>query len=82
MTLNILAENRCCGGRQLRLSHRSAACHCDMTCAVYLPKEAETGSVPVLIGLSGLTCTDENFTTKAGAKRYAAFIGDHQNATG
>ena len=25
--------------------------------------------------LSGLTCTDENFVTKAGAQRYAAELG-------
>ncbi|MEO0618466.1 MAG: S-formylglutathione hydrolase, partial [Pseudomonadota bacterium] len=30
-----------------------------------------TTSVPVLYWLSGLTCTDENFTQKAGAQRYA-----------
>ena len=31
--------------------------------------------VPVLYWLSGLTCTDENFVTKAGAQRYAAEQG-------
>lgn len=31
--------------------------------------------VPVVYFLSGLTCTDENFVTKAGAQRYAAEYG-------
>jgi len=31
--------------------------------------------VPLLYWLSGLTCTDENFTQKAGAQRYAAQYG-------
>jgi len=31
--------------------------------------------VPVIYWLSGLTCTDENFVTKAGAQRYAAELG-------
>jgi S-formylglutathione hydrolase len=31
--------------------------------------------VPVLYWLSGLTCTEQNFITKAGAQRYAAEHG-------
>ena len=31
---------------------------------VYFPPQAEKGKVPVLYYLSGLTCTDENFTQK------------------
>ena len=56
-------------------THDSAACACPMTFAVYLPPQAETGPVPVLYWLSGLTCTHENFVTKAGAMRYAAEHG-------
>ena len=33
------------------------------------------GPVPVLYWLSGLTCTEQNFITKAGAQRYAAEHG-------
>jgi S-formylglutathione hydrolase FrmB len=46
-----------------------------MVFAVYLPPQAETGPVPVLYWLSGLTCTDENFMQKAGAQRVAAELG-------
>lgn len=41
--------------------------------AVYVPPGA--GPFPVLWWLSGLTCTWENFTTKAGAQRAAAELG-------
>ena len=73
--MELLAENRSFGGRQLRYSHRSQVLACDMVFAVYLPPQAEQGPVPVLYWLSGLTCTDENFVTKAGAQRYASEHG-------
>lgn len=70
-----VAENRCFEGRQLRYQHRSESLNCDMHFSVYLPPQAEQGKVPVLYWLSGLTCTDENFVTKAGAQQYAAEFG-------
>lgn len=70
-----ISENKCFGGRQLRFSHRSDALACDMTFSVFLPPAAEQGPVPVLYWLSGLTCTDENFVTKAGAQGEAAARG-------
>jgi S-formylglutathione hydrolase len=75
MAMEQIAGNRCFGGRQLRFRHRSAVLGCDMVFAVYLPPQAEQGCLPVLYWLSGLTCTDENFVTKAGAQRYAAEHG-------
>ena len=73
--LTEVSENICFGGRQLRYSHMSDACNCEMTFAVFLPPQAEAGRVPVLYWLSGLTCTDENFVTKAGAQQFAAEHG-------
>lgn len=73
--LTILSETRCFGGWLKRARHPSDATGCAMTFAVYLPPQAETGPVPVLYWLSGLTCTDENFTQKAGAFRVAAELG-------
>lgn len=35
--------------------------------AIYVPDIAETKKLPVVYWLSGLTCTDENFSQKAGA---------------
>ncbi len=46
-----------------------------MQFAVYVPPQATTQVVPVLYFLSGLTCTPENFITKAGAQQFAAQYG-------
>ncbi len=63
------------GGYLNRYTHDSAVCQCEMTFSVYLPPQATTQSVPALYWLSGLTCTDDNVRTKAGAQRYAAEFG-------
>jgi len=46
-----------------------------MRFGIFLPPQADSGIVPALYWLSGLTCTDENFATKAGAQRIAAELG-------
>lgn len=46
-----------------------------MKFATYLPPQAEEDSVPVIYWLSGLTCTEANFSEKAGAQKYAAEHG-------
>lgn len=63
------------GGWQDVYQHRSAVLNCEMKVAVYLPPRAATQKLPVLYWLSGLTCTEQNFITKAGAQRYAAEHG-------
>ena len=69
-------EHRACfGGWQDVYRHHSTTLGCDMQFAVYLPPQAETQALPVLYWLSGLTCTEQNFITKAGAQRYAAEHG-------
>jgi len=69
-------EHRACfGGWQDVYQHPSKVLHCDMRFGVYWPPQAEHGPVPVLYWLSGLTCTEQNFITKAGAQRYAAEHG-------
>jgi S-formylglutathione hydrolase len=74
-TVEKISENRCFGGVQGFYRHASAVCHGTMRFAVYRPPQAENGPVPVLWYLSGLTCTEENFTIKAGAQRVAAELG-------
>ncbi|HEX6997304.1 MAG TPA: S-formylglutathione hydrolase [Gammaproteobacteria bacterium] len=73
--LEKISESRCFEGRQITFRHRSEACGCDMRFAVYLPPAAEQRRVPVVYWLSGLTCTEENFSVKSGAQRYAAELG-------
>jgi S-formylglutathione hydrolase len=74
-TLELVSESRCFDGRQLVYKHASESCACTMRFAVYLPPAAASGPVPALYWLSGLTCTEENFSVKAGAQRYAAELG-------
>lgn len=73
--MKIIEEVRCFGGRQLRIEHGSRTCMCDMIFSLFLPPQAEQKKVPVIWWLSGLTCTDQNFVTKAGAQRMAAQLG-------
>jgi S-formylglutathione hydrolase len=75
MTLEIVSDVRCFEGRQVTYRHRSKVCACDMQFAAYLPPAATKAPVPALYWLSGLTCTEENFSVKSGAQRYAAELG-------
>jgi len=70
-----ISTARSFGGTQATYRHRSDACACDMTFAVYTPPQAATRPVPLLWFLSGLTCTSANFSEKAGAQRVAAELG-------
>ncbi|NNL95499.1 MAG: S-formylglutathione hydrolase, partial [Xanthomonadales bacterium] len=73
--LEKLASQHCFGGLQERYRQRSEVLDCQMEYGVFLPPAAKHGPVPVLWWLSGLTCTDENFSQKAGAQRLAAELG-------
>jgi len=46
-----------------------------MRFSVFVPPRISDGVLPGVIFLSGLTCTEENFTTKAGAYKKAAECG-------
>lgn len=70
-----LEQHRCFGGSQQVWQHESNVLGGPARFAIYLPPQAATGPVPVLYWLSGLTCTEQNFITKAGAQRYAAEHG-------
>ncbi|WP_215398543.1 S-formylglutathione hydrolase [Rheinheimera oceanensis] len=75
MKLTKVSEQLCFGGKQVRFTHTSTVLSCDMQFSVFLPPQTETQAVPALYWLSGLTCTDENFSAKAGAQRIAAELG-------
>jgi len=70
-----IEHRACCGGWQDVYQHTSQVLGCEMKFAVYLPPQAASGACPVLYWLSGLTCNEQNFITKAGAQRYAAEHG-------
>ncbi len=68
-----IEQHACFGGRQEVWRHASRSTRCDMNFGVYLPPAALRGDKrPVLYWLSGLTCTEQNFITKAGVQQYAA----------
>ncbi|MGY0799964.1 S-formylglutathione hydrolase [Lysobacter sp. A286] len=70
-----IEQHACFGGSQEVWQHASSTLGCDMKFAVYLPPQARQGPCPVLYWLSGLTCNEQNFITKAGAQEYAAQHG-------
>ncbi|MCP1440382.1 S-formylglutathione hydrolase [Erwinia persicina] len=74
-TLELLEEHRMFGGWQQRYRHQSATLNCSMTFSIFLPGPKGDTAPPVLWFLAGLTCSDENFSTKAGAQRAAAELG-------
>ncbi len=75
MAVSLVSRSKCFGGTQSVYRHEARETRCAMRFGVFLPPQAQTHRVPVLYWLSGLTCTEENFITKAGAQRVAAELG-------
>jgi len=75
MPFETISTSRCFGGTQGFYRHQSSETGTPMRFAAYLPPAAEAGKVPVVWFLAGLTCTEENFTVKAGAQRIASELG-------
>nr|WP_040851119.1 S-formylglutathione hydrolase [Nitrosospira lacus] len=74
--LKLLSSHRLFDGSQRRYWHRSESLNCGMNFSIFLPPgTGNDKKIPSIYWLSGLTCTDENFTLKAGAQRVAAKLG-------
>ena len=72
----IVRSEQCChGGTMGFYSHASTSTGTEMRFAVYLPPGADSGRLPVLYYLAGLTCTEETFMIKAGAQKLAVAAG-------
>lgn len=71
--MEVTKQHQVHGGTLRYLRHDSATTGTPMTLSVFTPPGE--GPFPVLIWLSGLTCTEDNFTTKAGAYASAAEHG-------
>ncbi len=71
--MQIAKSHRVAGGELVYAAHKSFATGTEMKVSVFTP--AGKGPFPYLIWLSGLTCTEDNFTTKAGAYAAAAAHG-------
>ena len=64
MSVNTTATIACFGGKLLKLAHNASTTGCEMKFNLFLPKQAESSKVPMLIWLSGLTCTGDNCAEK------------------
>ena len=73
--METLSEQRAFGGTQGIYRHQSRETGTVMQFSVFQPARSAQQKLPVLWYLSGLTCTEENFTVKAGAQKYAAEVG-------
>lgn len=71
--MQIIKTHALHGGTLRYLRHDSGVTGTPMSLSVFSPPGE--GPFPVVIWLSGLTCTEDNFTTKAGAYRRAAELG-------
>ncbi|WP_457418955.1 S-formylglutathione hydrolase [Roseateles sp. P5_E7] len=69
--MELLSEHGCFGGTQRFHRHESAEIGLPMRFALFVPPQPKA----LLVFLAGLTCTEETFTTKAGAQRLAAELG-------
>src|SRR3984893_7655597 len=75
MALEVVSRSCCFDGTQFTYQHRSSETGTTMRFAAFIPPQAHQRPVPVVWYLSGLTCTEENFTVKGGAQRIAAELG-------
>lgn len=73
--MDVIERIRCFGGEQLRVQHYAKSLCSSMIFSLYLPPQAQQQKVPLVWWLSGLTCNDQNFVTKAGSQRLAAELG-------
>ena len=73
--MKTISEHKCFGGVQGYYSHASKEIGLEMKFSVFQPPQTQTGKVPVLYYLAGLTCNEETFAIKAGAQRVAAALG-------
>jgi len=72
MSLKLIEQKRSFDGEQSKYTHYSEALQCDMTFSIYLPSNKEKKEIPLIWWLSGLTCTDDNFSQKSGFQALAS----------
>ena len=81
----VKSDVRCFNGRLIRATHESTSTSSTMNFTVYIPPsracaqgvegETPTKEFPVILYLSGLTCTDENVCQKSGIFRSLSELG-------
>jgi S-formylglutathione hydrolase len=75
MTIETVSLNRSHGGMQGVYKHASRETGTGMTFSVYVPPHQDGGKLPVVLYLSGLTCTHANVTEKGEFRKACAELG-------
>src|SRR6478736_3791580 len=71
MSIKLIEKNYSFNGEQFKYSHFSKLLQFYITFIIYLPSNKKNKKIPLIWWLSGLTCTDDNFTQKSGFQRLA-----------
>lgn len=72
--LEAIKKNKCFDGSNITFEHESHTTKTKMRFSAFLPKE-KTAFESCIIWLSGLTCNEDNFITKAGVQQYLKDTG-------
>lgn len=72
MTIELIEKHLIFEGEQRKYRHFSQTLNCPMTFSIFLPKVANNEQLDLIWWLSGLTCTDDNFSQKGAFQKYAA----------
>ena len=70
-----LSRHRVFNGTVTNYQHESQTTQTPMSFSAFVPDHEQGTTLPSLLFLSGLTCTDQNFMNKAGAFKTAAALG-------
>lgn len=68
--LTLVSSSKCFDGTVRQYKHQSSTLKCEMLFHIFIPNGVPNPAV--LMFLSGLTCNDTNFITKAGAIPFAS----------
>ncbi len=76
VNIELIKKAKCFGGWVEYYTHTSVSTQTSMTFSIFVPESAAAkANKPAMIWLSGLTCTEENFITKAGVFPWASEHG-------
>lgn len=73
--MKAISQARSYAGTQFVYEFESSALAGNTRIGIYVPDSAAEKALPALVWLSGLTCTEDNFVSKAGAQRVASQLG-------
>ncbi|MCL1989982.1 MAG: S-formylglutathione hydrolase [Defluviitaleaceae bacterium] len=71
MSIEQLEQHVSFGGQQFKYKHQSDVLKSEVTFSLFLPSNPDGKKIPLIWWLSGLTCTDDNFTHKSGFQQWA-----------